>query len=158
MGATPFPSERPTDLSVRLDPPERLFTVEEANRLLPAIEAILHEMDARSPRLQEVSDLVQDLEEYWGGRLADGDLPERGRYLELVRERDEAQEALNRDLERVRGMGVLLKDFQTGLVDFYGIVAGELVFLCWQRGESSVRFYHTLQGGFAARKPLALVP
>jgi len=155
MGATP--AETPSDLAARLDPPERLFTVDEADRLLPSLEAAFREMDAIALRLQEVSDLVQDMEAYWSGRLADPDLPDRPRYLELVRERDAAQPALDREIQAVHARGVLLKDFQSGLVDFYGIVAGKLVFLCWRRGEPSVRFYHSLEGGYAGRKPLAPV-
>ncbi len=156
MGATP--SEPPVGIAARLEPPERLFTIEQADRLLPSLEEAFRGMDAIALRLQEVSDLLQDLEEYWGGRLADPDLPERPRYLELVRERDAAQEALDREIEGVHATGVLLKDFRSGLVDFYGVVAGNLVFLCWQRGEPAVRFYHTLEGGYAGRKPLAPVP
>ncbi len=157
MGPTTSPPERPSGLAVRLDPPERMFTVEEANRLLPEIERTFRETDARAIRLREVTDLAHDLEEYWGGRLADPGLRDRGEYLEFVRERDELRASLDRDLERVHGMGVLVKDVEGGLVDFYGIVDGRVVFLCWRRGEPAVAFYHTLEGGYAGRKPLAPV-
>ncbi len=157
MGPATSPAERRSDLAVRLDPPERMFTVEEANRLLPEIEEAFRDTDARALRLQEVSDLAHDLEEYWGGRLADPDLPDRRQYLEFVRERDDLQAALEREVDRIHGMGVLVKDVRSGLVDFYGLVNGRVVFLCWRRGEPSVAFYHPLEGGFAARRPLSPV-
>ena len=60
--------------------PAKTLTVEEANRLLPSIEAIFQEMDRRSIRLREVLELITDLEEYWGERIADPGLPEHARY------------------------------------------------------------------------------
>ncbi len=158
MSATSGPSERPSPLAAGLEPPERVFTVEEADRLLPDLEAAFRDVDGPFLRLEEVSELVQDLEEYWGGRLADPDLPDRTRYLELVRERDETQGALDRVVGRIQGMGVILKDLQSGLIDLYGTVDGNLVFLCWRRGEPALAFYHALDTGFAGRKALVRAP
>jgi len=138
--------------------PSKVFTVEQADRLLPSLEAILREMDHRSLRLREVLELIVDAEEYWGDRIADPDVEGREKYRELLRERDDVQVSLQEDIERIGALGVVLKDYVQGLVDFYGRVDGRLVFLCWQRGEPSVRFYHALESGFAGRRPLAPVP
>ena len=138
--------------------PSRVFTVEQAGRLLPVVEAVFREMDRRSLRLREVLDLVQDAEAYWGDRIADPEIGEREKYADLLRERDELQASLQEDVERVAALGAVLKDYHQGLVDFYGHVEGRLVFLCWQRGEPSVRFYHPLEGGFAGRRPIAPLP
>ena len=54
----------------------------------------------------------------------------------------------------LHSLGCLVKDVPMGLVDFHGIVDGEIVFLCWKRGEARIDSYHPLNGGFAARKPL----
>ena len=89
---------------------------------------------------------------------ADPDVEGREKYRELLRERDDVQVSLQEDIERIGALGVVLKDYVQGLVDFYGRVDGRLVFLCWQRGEPSVRFYHALESGFAGRRPLAPVP
>jgi hypothetical protein len=51
-------------------------------------------------------------------------------------------------------MGGVIKDPQTGLVDFYGRVGEKLVWLCWRYGEDSLSHYHDLEAGFAARRPL----
>ncbi len=153
---SPFDADGP--LGADHAPPSKTFTVEEANRLLPTIDRIFHEMDNRNVRLKEVDDLIQDLEAYWGDRLASPDLPDRERYLRLLRERDDLHASLGEDLQRIRALGVLLKDYTTGLVDFFGYLDGELVFLCWQRGETGIKFYHSLEGGYSGRRPLAKIP
>ncbi len=159
MGLPATPQGPPAwDPRLRVEPPSRVFTVEEADGLLPALENVFRDMDLRSVRLREVTELVQDLEEYWGTRLADAGCPDHGRYAALVREREDMQTSLSEDIGRIHALGVLLKDFQSGLVDFFGVVDGRLAFLCWRRGEPSVQFYHTIEGGFAGRKPLAPLP
>jgi len=40
------------------------------------------------------------------------------------------------------------------LIDFYGLRGGEPVFLCWKLGEERIRFWHTLEDGYAGRQPL----
>jgi len=61
------------------------------------------------------------------------------------------------DIELVtalRAEGIEVKDLGTGLVDFYAMKDGELVFLCWQHGEPAVSYFHTLTGGFRSRQPI----
>ena len=140
-----------------IEVPTKTFTVTEADRLLPSIEAVLREMDHRSIRLREVLELIVDAEEYWGDRISDPDVGGREKYAELLAERDDLQTALQGDLERITNLGAILKDYQQGLIDFYGHVEGRLVFLCWQRGEPAVRFYHPIESGFAGRRPIAAV-
>ena len=51
--------------------------------------------------------------------------------------------------------GAMVKDLESGLVDFYGERSGEQVFLCWRLGEEMrVQYWHTLEGGFAGRQPV----
>ena len=155
MGAPSIPAG-PGSLPVEALP-SKVFTVEQADRLLPSLEAILREMDRRSLRLREVLELITDIEEYWGERLSQPEVPERSSHVRLLRERDDLQASLHEDIERIQALGAVLKDYQQGLVDFYGLVNGDLAFLCWQRGEPAVRFYHSLEGGFAGRRPLSPV-
>jgi len=51
-------------------------------------------------------------------------------------------------------MGGVIKDPQTGLVDFYGRVGEKLVWLCWRYGEDSLSHYHDLEAGFSGRRLL----
>jgi hypothetical protein len=50
--------------------------------------------------------------------------------------------------------GVQVKDVETGLIDFPTEIDGEPALLCWRVGEERIEFWHTLDGGFAGRRPI----
>ena len=50
--------------------------------------------------------------------------------------------------------GVVVKDLDRGLLDFYALAGDRLIFLCWQLGEAEVSHWHTLEGGFTGRQPI----
>jgi hypothetical protein len=83
-----------------------------------------------------------------GGGYAGGDLAEaRGELASLA-------EAAAACVQRLDDLGVLLKDPDTGLLDFVSERDGEIVLLCWHVGEDAVAFWHTPQAGFAGRQPI----
>ena len=57
-------------------------------------------------------------------------------------------------IQELEDLGVKLRDIDTGLLDFPAKKFGELVYLCWKYGESSVEFWHTQNEGFASRKQI----
>jgi len=57
-------------------------------------------------------------------------------------------------LEQIQAIGCLVKDLDSGLVDFPSILQDEEVYLCWKLGEDRIRFYHRQDEGFAGRKPI----
>ena len=134
--------------------PRRIFTVDEANRLLPGIEEVFRAMDATSARARELSDLVADGEAYWGKAIEDPANEDHARSVAIKEELAAALQSLNEGAIKLTALGCELKDPNRGLVDFYGYVNGELVYLCWQRGEKEIGFWHTLEAGFPGRRPL----
>ena len=56
---------------------------------------------------------------------------------------------------RIDALGLTLRDIENGLVDFPALVSGRQIWLCWQRGESAIGFWHEHDVGFAGRRPLA---
>jgi hypothetical protein len=56
---------------------------------------------------------------------------------------------------RIDALGLTLRDIEHGLVDFPALVAGRQVWLCWQRGETTIGYWHGLETGFSGRRPLA---
>jgi hypothetical protein len=56
---------------------------------------------------------------------------------------------------RIDALGLTLRDIEHGLVDFPALVAGRQVWLCWQRGETSIDWWHGLDTGFSGRRSLA---
>ena len=65
-----------------------------------------------------------------------------------------AQESLRTELLWLADRGILLRDADTGLVDFPSEREGERVFLCWRLGEDRVAWFHGEEAGFSGRKPL----
>ena len=132
----------------------RVFTLEEVNDLVPKLsDSVRRQLERRS----EIEGLLLKL----GREL--GDVPDR-----IVL--DPADPSDVRDLKRdlvkriaeyragwreIEDMGAVLKDARVGLLDFYGKIDGKLVWLCWKYGESEVSYYHALEEGFSARKPIA---
>ena len=55
---------------------------------------------------------------------------------------------------KTSGVVRIIKDLDTGLVDFPHLRDGEVVNLCWKHGEDAVRFWHGFDEGYAHRKPL----
>ncbi len=61
---------------------------------------------------------------------------------------------LNVQLRHIQEMGVQIKDFDRGLVDFPHLRDGREVFLCWELEEDDVEFWHDIDGGYAGRERL----
>ena len=59
-----------------------------------------------------------------------------------------------RCVNAIHGLGAVVKDPDSGLVDFPARIEGEEAFLCWQLGEDEIAYWHGLDEGFAGRKPL----
>lgn len=52
-------------------------------------------------------------------------------------------------------LGIELKDYTRGLIDFPSMREGRIVLLCWQLGEGDkIEFWHDTETGFAGRQPL----
>ncbi len=135
-----------------MDEGPRIFTVEEANALLPTLELSLGDL----ARLR--SELEQAIRSIGGAEAAvavlqKGEPPPHGKEGEAARLKSIADE-VGTAVERVNALGCVLKDIEAGLVDFYSLRDDEPVFLCWQLGEPAVAHWHSLDGGFAAREPI----
>ena len=123
---------------------QKLFTVEEANALLPRLREILDEValhrDAlreRAPRMQPI--LAAAIGN--GGGRAGSEYGVEAYSLYLA-------------IERISELGVVLKDLDMGLLDFPHERGGRVVFLCWHPPEESVEYWHELDAGYAGRQPL----
>lgn len=126
----------------------RYFTVEQANRTLPLVRKIVDDIVASYERWQ---DAVRGFELASAGARAD--LPDpRAELLQIEAQRLAAEIAgFVRELE---ALGVQFKGYDLGLVDFPSLLDERTIYLCWQRGEPDVRFWHEIDGGFAGRHPI----
>jgi len=120
---------------------ERLFTLEEAN-------AELEELRARLPRLREARQRMIDTSERITSAVdIDGGGVEGSEWFR-------ANDSLKEELVWLADRGILIRDPDTGLIDFPAERDGKRVFLCWRLGEDRVAWYHDEQTGFAGRQPL----
>lgn len=131
----------------------RVFTIAEVNALIPDLSDMVEQ------QLREQSDIEQGLGEL---TRCTGEFP---RTLEASHEDSDEVTRIKRDLRdrmrryeagwrKVQGLGGVVKDPKTGLVDFYGRVNGRVVWLCWRYGEESIGYYHDLEAGYSGRRPL----
>ena len=124
----------------------KLFTVEEANALLPSVRDLLKEIQLFRRRLARFSGAVKlaaDAGEQGGGGIQDG-----VRYAKLIT-------GFSSKMSEIEALGVQLKDFDRGLIDFPSLREGRVVLLCWQLGEGDeLEWWHDLDAGFAGRTPL----
>jgi hypothetical protein len=130
----------------------RFFTVEEANGLVSSLEL---EFGRVAQVRAELGPLIASVggAEVAVGILQEGSAAPPGREQDAERLRRLAGE-ITAAVERVNDLGCLVKDLEQGLVDFYAMMEGEPVFLCWQFGEPAVAHWHGLDEGFAGRKPI----
>jgi hypothetical protein len=131
----------------------QVFTLEEANALVPRLNALIatqvgrrtaieERLDRLAKRLGSVPDAIQ---------LEAGDTAEVRTLKEEIIARVEEYQSGWRDVE---ALGAVLKDARQGLLDFYGHLDGKAVWLCWKYGETSITHFHGLNEGFAGRKPI----
>jgi hypothetical protein len=120
---------------------ERFFTVEEADAELPAVrERVARIREARATVLRS-AEVVRRASPTDGGGV------EGAAYLE-------ANRVLRHEVEALSAAGIILRDPETGLVDFPSRREGRTVYLCWRLGEDRVAHWHDANAGFAGRRPL----
>lgn len=132
--------------------PERTFTLEEAQSLLPVLESLLKTAiegkktaEAIDAEFQEIAHRVF---------LNGGTLLKIVPLAKRKAEREKAVQAVKDAITEISAIGVLVKDIDMGLLDFPCVVEGEMILLCWKLGESAITFWHGLEEGYAGRKPI----
>ncbi len=131
--------------------PERTFTPEEANAALDELRPLVEAMVAAKRALDDAQEQRDDISRRIGGN--GGGIPP-AELAALEGAVDHAAAELASAIGKVQATGVLVKDLDSGLVDFPAKRDGEDVLLCWQLGEDEVAFWHGLDDGFAGRQPL----
>src|SRR6185503_6990240 len=124
----------------------KLFTVEEANALLPSVRQLLRKLQQSRRRIGAFKDEATEAAEHaeqGGGGMVGGVL-----YARLLT-------SFAAEMSEIEAMGVQLKDFDRGLVDFPSLRDGRVVLLCWQLDEGDeLEWWHDMDAGFGGRTPL----
>jgi len=124
----------------------KLFTVEEANSLLPSVRPIVQSIQHMHRRVTSYKSIAKHAAE--GAETGGGGTPQGERYARLLVE-------LSLGAAKLEGLGVQLKDYANGLIDFPSMREGRMVLLCWKADEGDqVEWWHDVEAGFAGRQPL----
>jgi hypothetical protein len=126
----------------------RLFTVDEANALLPTLRPLIEQILENIRRLKSKSEIVIRKEQLD---------PEAPNLMDRLREDGEIALLIGQVqgwVEEIHSYGCMCKGVERGLIDFPCLLGAEVVFLCWQIGETSVGHWHRIEEGFAGRRPL----
>jgi len=127
---------------------KRLFTVGEANDLLPYLtERMQHLKSLRRSLTRRAKKTAPSRDEI----TMRGGVPVGLAYFSQIRR-------LEKLVREIGSHGCQMKDLDSGLVDFPTLWEGREVYLCWKLGEPEVAFWHELHTGFAGRQPLGEAP
>ncbi|SLM48170.1 conserved protein of unknown function [Nitrospira japonica] len=123
---------------------DRLFTLAEANRLIPQLNSRLSSVkQARETLVRTKEDIrkASAQAEYGGGSTV-GAL-----YITSLQQ-------VSANIKAIHELGVVVKDLDMGLCDFPHLRDGRIVFLCWKMGEQEIRWWHETTSGYKDRCPL----
>lgn len=123
----------------------KLFTVEEANALLPGI----------IPKLRSIQSLYEGINNMRDSARSAAGASEFGGGMEGGTDYVNKLYKVGMLTTELNDLGVELKDYSRGLIDFPSMRGDRVVLLCWQLGEGDqIEWWHEPEAGFAGRQPL----
>ena len=129
-------------------PNHPVYTPDEARALLPSVRAILLQLAVE----RHAADVAHAaLHDHLGADPGAGSPPTRRRLEAATAQRRERVRML---LDHLEGLGVVVRDLATGLVDFPTERDGQPAWLCWRLDDAELGWWHTTREGYASRRPL----
>lgn len=128
--------------ALTLEPARKVFSLALANRALPYVSRVVEDITRVYARIIELRR---------GADKPGGPDPDAEREYEKTMDR------LGELVDELHAVGVELKDFELGLVDFPAMHQGRDVLLCWKRGEETIAHWHEIDAGLSGRQPVALL-
>jgi len=131
--------------NTKLEFSKKYFTIEEAEKLLPNIEKIL----SRTIKLNKALELLNSIE-----ILAVDDYQNLRRITKTNKQFHKLSYEFFTNMEKLEDMGCMVKDLDTGLIDFFHKFEGRDILLCWKLGEKGIKFWHEIDSGYMGRTPI----
>jgi hypothetical protein len=122
---------------------QKHYTREDARSLLPQVRQWLQ-------RLTELRDELEQQDEDLGKLISTG----RDLGGHSVDKWVGNMAAIKETLSEFQRREIQLKDLDRGLIDFPAIIGDKEVYLCWERSEDDIAYWHDLEAGYAGREPL----
>lgn len=124
----------------------RIFSIEEANALLPTVRRIVKSVKSAYARVLSFREAAKHAA--GGAEQGGGGMDGGGGYVAALLK-------LAAKTGELETLGIQLKDYERGLIDFPSLRDGRVVLLCWQLGEGDrLEWWHDVDAGFAGRQPL----
>ena len=123
----------------------KLFIIKEANLALKEVKPLLFELQKLNLEIanfREFSKVAAKASEYGGGTIGGSNyVKSLYRFSEVIKE--------------INNLGIQIKDFSRGLIDFPCLRDERIILLCWQIGEGDeIEWWHEIEDGFKGRKKL----
>lgn len=128
----------------KMKPRHRLFSLEQANALLPELELLLNTLEIKQDNFKRLED------ELFFAEILERSSPPEVKLQEL----EAILLTLEEEIRQIRELGCFLRHAEKGLVDFPAERGEEKVYYCWKRGEREIQYFHTLRGGYWERQPI----
>ncbi len=113
----------------------KLFSLQEANKLIPRVDTLLSEMQNA---ITDALSLRQEFTELKANSLEARNLIQEMQFLGRV---------VNENKAELDKLGVFIQDIDTGKIDFPSQLGAEVVYLTWQKGNQAITHYHRLNEG-----------
>lgn len=126
----------------------KVWTLAEARAALPRVRELLERLQDLRSELSALQELSIEFED-----------PLDTLATSIRRNKEFHGKALEfyTRLDELVGLGAIVKDWHQGLVDFPSRHRGRNIYLCWKRGEETIRFWHDIEAGFRGRQPVELL-
>ena len=122
-------------------PGKKYFTVDEAKLALPYVSRIIGDLTACYRQVADFRDRME--------------FPEQDEDVDQIRNQFEQElERLQYLTEELNHVGVELKDYERGLIDFPALHEGREICLCWEHGEEGLVAWHEVEAGFSGRRDI----
>ena len=122
----------------------KVYTLEEARSVLPQVRALMAQaMTARDEIMALRPEAWPILRKAAGNG---GNVQTTELFQQFLR--------LEAGVKGITGMGIVVKDMDSGLIDFLADYKGRRVYLCWKYGEPDLLYWHDLNTGFSGRQRL----
>ena len=130
----------------------RYFTLQQAEKLLPQVESSVREaIFLKNEHEQAQEELRASTQRVM---MLGGVVLDRRTFLDQRARQEASALRLKEVLEHIHEFGCLVKDLDTGLIDFPTLFHGQEVYLCWKLGETQIGFWHKVEDGFRGRQAI----
>ncbi len=131
---------------------DRYFSPEEVAAFIPVLTRVMEDLMRAQVEAAEARAHLRGEQQRLA--MAGGGILDQTGWREAKRRLEQGTRRIERGVGEVTKLGGVIKDLGAGLVDFAHRREGRVVNLCWKYGEKEIRYWHGLDEGYAARKPL----